>query len=122
MLVPNFWMYFKSSKSGPLFYLLIEMLVLRNLLQDKSLAHVYRKSLHTFLSDSVLKVRTICTTRRAKLVIPVLWLAGYVVAIPRQIILVNPIGLAIIFNVFSFVSKVISLRESKKPDFILLQE
>ena len=69
-----------------------------------------------------MKVRTICTTRRAKLVIPVLWLAGYVVAIPRQINLVNHIGLATIFNVFLFVSKVISLRESREPNFILLQE
>ena len=36
-----------------------------------------------------MKVRTICTTRRAKLVIPVLWLVGFVVAIPREINMVN---------------------------------
>ena len=29
-----------------------------------------------------MKVKTICTTRRAKIVIPVLWLAGIMVGLP----------------------------------------
>ena len=32
-----------------------------------------------------MKVKTICTNQRAKLVIPVLWIAGFIAGIPRGI-------------------------------------
>ena len=32
-----------------------------------------------------MKVKTICTTRRAKLVIPVLWFFGFIMTIPEAV-------------------------------------
>ena len=32
-----------------------------------------------------MKVKTICTTRRAKLVIPLLWVIGFIMSIPNTI-------------------------------------